>query len=70
MTTKHTPGPGKTRKPRRIEPYTPAWERLANAEARCFCPRIYPCGECGGPVVDGYCCNRCGSSEPQARGEA
>ena len=20
--------------------------------------------ECGGPVVSGYCCNRCGSSDP------
>jgi hypothetical protein len=44
--------------------YTAEWERLANELALRFAPRIYPCAHCGGPVVDGYCCNRCGSSNP------
>jgi len=46
-----------------IEPYTAAWERLANAEARQWC-EIKPCRDCGGPVNDGYCCPRCGSEKP------
>lgn len=49
---------------KKLEPYTPAWERLANAEARGYAPPIRPCKECGGPVLSGYCCTRCGSSEP------
>jgi hypothetical protein len=51
--------------PARMEPYTPEWERMANRMAREFCPRLYPCADCGGPVVKGYCCRRCGSSNPE-----
>lgn len=51
------------RKPRRMEPYSDAWERLANAEARAYVS-IHPCRDCGGPVIRPYCCNRCGSDEP------
>lgn len=54
----------KNRKPRKMEPYTPAWERLADQEARNFAPEIKPCRDCGGPVVSGYCCDRCGSTLP------
>lgn len=61
MTKQDKPRP---RKPRKMRPYTKEWERLANAEARCFAPTIKPCRDCGRPVVDGYCCNHCGSVLP------
>ncbi len=51
------------RKPKKIEPFTPAWERLADARAGDYVD-IRPCRECGGPVVFGYCCQRCGSDTP------
>ena len=56
------------RKPRKIIPHSDQWERLANQVARDFCPSIYPCADCGGPVVSGYCCTRCGSDYPERRG--
>jgi hypothetical protein len=52
-------------KPRRMKAWGDRWERAADEVARAFCPPIYPCADCGGPVVDGYCCTRCGSSSPQ-----
>lgn len=54
----------KKRKIRKIEPYTLKWEKLANNLARSWCHNIKPCRECGYPVVDGYCCDTCGSSMP------
>ncbi len=45
-------------------PHDPTWERAANRLARDFCPGIYPCNRCGYPVVHGYCCTNCGSSDP------
>ncbi len=63
--TERVLGPSMAKKPpKKIDPDSAAWQRLANAEARNFCPQISPCRECGGPVVYGYCCNRCGSSTP------
>lgn len=53
------------RKPRRMVPYTAEWQRRANEMARGWAPLIYPCRECGGPVFKGYCCNRCGSTNPE-----
>ena len=53
----------KKRKVRKIEPYTNKWERLANQLARIW-TTIKPCRECGYPVVDGYCCQTCGSTNP------
>ncbi len=53
----------KEKKPRKMKPYTAAWERLANEKARSWV-QIHACRDCGGPVVKGYCCNRCGSSNP------
>jgi hypothetical protein len=49
---------------KKIEPYSPKWEEMANDLARSFCPRIYPCKSCNSPVVPGYRCNFCGSSDP------
>lgn len=55
------------RKPRKLKPYTDAWERLANALARAYAPDIYDCVECGGPVCRGYVCQRCGCNNPSER---
>ena len=52
------------RKPRKMRPHTRAWEAMANQLARGFAPPIHPCKHCGGPVIKGYCCERCGSDEP------
>jgi hypothetical protein len=52
------------KKLKKLEPYTPEWNKLANIVARNFAPPIRPCRECGYPVVDGYCCGRCGSTRP------
>lgn len=30
-----------------------------------YCPRIYPCGKCGHPVITGYCCTICGTAKPE-----
>lgn len=49
----------------RMERETDEWEEAANSLARSFCPPIYSCADCGGPVVRGYCCGRCGSSNPE-----
>lgn len=51
-------------KQEKMKPYTEAWERSANNLARSYCPNIYPCGDCGYPVIRGYCCTSCQSSDP------
>jgi len=48
---------------RKIEPYTKKWEKLANELARIYRP-IKPCKHCGYPVLEGYCCQTCGSDNP------
>lgn len=48
---------------RRINPESRYWERLANELARSRV-QIHPCRNCGGPVRDGYICNRCGCRNP------
>lgn len=53
-----------SKRSKRIDPRSSEWERRANRLARDFCPRIYPCGACGEPVVYGYCCRSCGSDSP------
>ena len=53
----------KTRKVRKIEPYSNRWEKLANELARTY-TNIRPCDHCGHPVMDGYCCGTCGSNQP------
>ena len=54
----------KMKKIKKIEPYTPQWERMANSLARDYAPTIKPCKECGHPVIDGYCCGFCKSVNP------
>lgn len=57
-----------SKKPKMLKAYTPEWEKQANIQARSYCPPIYPCKECGYPVIQGYCCNNCGCSDP-SKGE-
>ena len=54
------------KKPRKIKPYGPKWERLADAVARGFAPSLYPCAKCGYPVLSGYCCSGCQTSDPHS----
>jgi len=49
------------------KPYTPKWERLANELARDAAPDITACVHCDSPVLDGYCCNNCGSANPRTK---
>lgn len=48
----------------RMEPHTDEWNRMANSLARSFAPPIHICRDCGGPVIQGYCCTRCRSINP------
>lgn len=45
-------------------PYDKEWSKEANKIARAYSPRIYPCKNCGAPVLAGYCCNYCDSVNP------
>lgn len=49
---------------KKMEPYSDAWERIANSLARSFAPDIHPCKHCGYPVIHGYCCTSCKSATP------
>ncbi len=53
----------KKKKIRKIEPNTQQWERMANGLARSYV-QIYPCRDCGRPVISGYCCSYCGNINP------
>ena len=55
----------KIEKPKRVEPYTPGWEKKANSIARDFCPPIFACADCGNPFINGYCCSFCGTYNPE-----
>lgn len=58
------------RKPRKItNPDGALYRKLAIEKALSWCPPIYPCNECGGPVVDGYTCGRCGNDNPVRGGQ-
>ena len=54
----------KLRKTKPIEIYGVEWEEEANKLARSWVI-INPCKHCNHPVIDGYCCDACGSSDPQ-----
>ena len=51
---------------KKIEPYSDEYDKLAVELALSFCPTIYPCKKCGGPVLSGYCCGNCHTSDPQS----
>ena len=63
MTTQQKVKTAKSRKVRKIQPYTRAWNLMAAQEALDYVT-IHPCQDCGGPVIQRYCCNRCGSVNP------
>lgn len=46
------------------KPDKEVYRKEADKLARDFCPPIYPCKECGYPVINGYCCIYCGSTDP------
>jgi hypothetical protein len=48
----------------KAEPYTPQWERKANELVRSYV-LIYPCHNCGWPVMKPYCCTFCQSTNPE-----
>ena len=54
-----------TARPPKMRPYSPAWERAADALARTFAPDILPCRACRQPVVTGYACTWCGNENPR-----
>lgn len=43
---------------------SPEYEDLRRELLESAAPDVRPCRRCGGPVLDGYCCERCGSEEP------
>lgn len=45
------------------KPYTSTWHTDAYNLLKCY-QSIAPCGECGHPVVEGYCCGTCGTGTP------
>ncbi len=53
----------KVRKKPKIQPYSDMWQRLANSLARSTV-EIKPCKHCEMPVLCGYCCQYCESSDP------
>lgn len=50
---------------RKPDPNGRAYREAALALALSCCPAIYPCANCGWPVMDGYCCQTCGSGSPE-----
>lgn len=48
----------------RPDPQSRAWRAQAADLALGYCPAIYPCADCGRPVISGYCCTTCGSEDP------
>lgn len=62
MTSKTAP-----RKKKWPQPYSAKWEKLADQQARGYCPTIYPCQKCGFPVIKGYVCGSCGDSDPSSK---
>ena len=45
------------------------WNKVAGDMARDFCPPIYACKKCSYPVIEGYCCEFCGDSNPSSTDE-
>lgn len=52
-----------SKKPKMLTPGTPYWHHLAYQELLSYAS-VHSCRECGGPVISGYSCRRCGSSRP------
>lgn len=54
-----------TKKRTKIDPEGRTYQRRTIELMRSYMPTIYPCHECGGPVVDGYVCRWCGNQNPR-----
>lgn len=55
------------KKQKKIKIYNPdslQWEKMANSLARSYCPPIHICRDCNAPVIQGYCCDYCSSTNP------
>jgi hypothetical protein len=46
------------------------YNRMATDLALEYCPMIYPCSKCKHPVISGYCCTFCGTSNPHSKDAA
>lgn len=51
--------------PRRLDPEGREYMKRATELAFSYVPRIYPCADCGNPVITGYCCTYCHSAYPE-----
>lgn len=51
------------KKLRYINPDGREYQRLA-VQLALSRVQVYPCRDCGGPVIKGCCCERCGSTNP------
>lgn len=56
---------GKMPENKKIEPPTKEeYEREFWQWVWVFTPKIFACKKCGWPVATGYCCNKCGDTNP------
>ena len=53
------------RRPRKMSAWSKEWKRLADDLVYGFAPPVKVCAHCGGPYLDGYICERCGSGTPE-----
>jgi hypothetical protein len=54
-------------KPKRKPPTEKQYREAEIGQALIFCPEIYPCANCGWPVIDGYCCEYCDCTNPREK---
>ena len=53
----------------KMQPYSNEWMMIADTLRKSFAPPVYPCGTCGYPVIQGFCCSNCHSMNPQDKPE-
>ena len=53
----------KEKKPK-YTPYSKKWLEAAFILMQGYCPQLYPCVECKGPVLNGYVCDHCECVDP------
>lgn len=52
---------------KRLDPNGRTYQREAIQLAFDSCSSIYPCADCGHPVLSGYVCEHCGNTQPTER---
>lgn len=52
------------KQPKKLDPNGRQYKGEEAELAFSYCPTIYPCVECGHPVIKGYCCTTCGCVNP------